>query len=98
MKFCLFDACFLIIRKRIKCSHSLPLTPYNHHYQRKSCQHQSMLSFKQLKYAYDCDTAVLNRIISNSDEVNVQFSTSAVPWIPFQDLFNGFTQLLQYIL
>ena len=57
-----------------------------------------MLSFKQLKYAYDCDTAVLNRIISNSDEVNVQFSTSAVPWIPFQDLFNGFTQLLQYIL
>ena len=32
----LFDACFLIIYKRIKW---VSLTPYNHHFKHKSCQH-----------------------------------------------------------
>ena len=64
----------------------LSLTPYNHHYQRKSCL------FKQFKDVYDSDTAVLHRIISKSDEVNVQFSTRAVPSIPFQVLYKGLAQ------
>ena len=51
----------------------LSLTPYNHHYQRKSCL------FKQFKDVYDSDTAVLHGIISKSNEVNVPFSTREVP-------------------
>ena len=70
----------------------LSLTPYNHHYQRKSCL------FKQFKDVYDSDTAVLHGIISKSDEVNVPFSTREVPWIPFLVLFKGFAQLFQCFL
>ena len=54
--------------------------------------------FKQFKDVYGSDTVVLHRIISKSDEVSVQFSTRAVPWIPFQVLFKGFAQFFQYFL
>ena len=34
--------------------------------------------FKQFKYVYDSDTAVFHGIVSESDEVNVQFFTRTV--------------------
>ena len=54
------------------------------------------VSLKQFKDVYD--TVVLHGIISKSDDVNVQFSTRAVPWIPLQVLFKGFAQVFQYFL
>ena len=97
MEFCLFDICFLIIHKRIKCSHSLSIPRIITTIANLVSTNQCCL-FKQFKDVYDSDTAILHGIISKSGEVNVQFSTRAVPWIPFQVLFKGFAQLFQYFL
>ena len=71
MKFCLFNACFLFIRKRIKC---IFLTPNNHlHHLSSLVSINEFCLFKQFKDVYDSETVVLHGIISKSDEVNVQF-------------------------
>ena len=95
MKFCLFDACFLIIYISLFITRSLPTiitTSANFVGTNQCCL------CKQFKDVYDSDTAVLHGIISKSDEVNVQFSTRTISWIPFQVLFKGFVQVFQCFL
>ena len=70
MKFCLFDAYFLVIYKKIKW---VSLS------QRSSLSAQILTTLinavclNSSNDVYDSDTAVLHWIISKSDEVNVQF-------------------------
>ena len=95
MKFCLFDACFLIIYISLFITRSLPtiITTSGNFVSTNQC-----CLCKQFKDVYDSDTVVLHGIIPKSNEVNVQFSTRTMSWIPFQVLFKGFVQVFQCFL
>ena len=95
MKFCLFDGFFLIIYISLFITCSLPtiITTSANFVSTNQC-----FLCKQFKDVYDSETAVLHGINSKSDEVNVQFSTRKISWIPFQVLFKCFIQVFQCFL